>query len=196
MVGVQDAWWDPKTHWWGASSHGWGPWRMGGMRGGRRAWVRARDTWVRAGMHVRGLGCELIGRWHVTGPWMWGMWGREKARVLGRMCVLVMGPCQHVHGVVVASNGPHHPCDAHDVSLVVLLLLRAGFFFFHFIVHWSKPYVGLYILGYYLLGAPAPPQLKDSPHTSDNPLSLAARLPCNHFGSSYWQSSRRALFDL
>ena len=28
--------------------------------------------------------------------------------------------------------------------------------FFHFIVHWSKPYVGLYILGYYLLGAPAP----------------------------------------
>ena len=54
------------------------------------------------------------------------MQGREKARVLGGPCVLVVGPRQHVHGVLVAGDAPHHPCDAHDVSLVAPLLLTAG----------------------------------------------------------------------
>ena len=46
VVGVRDAWWRPKLPKKGGRSCGWGLWRMGGMRGGRRAWVGALDTWV------------------------------------------------------------------------------------------------------------------------------------------------------
>ena len=58
------------------------------------------------------------------GPWTWGTWRSEKVRVLGGTCVLVMGLHRHVHGVVIAGNGPHHSCDTRDMSLAVLLLPR------------------------------------------------------------------------
>ena len=51
---------------------------------------------------------------------------REKVRVLGRLCVLIVGLRRHVHDILITGNAPHHPCDTHDVSLVALLLPMAG----------------------------------------------------------------------
>ena len=102
-------------------------WQGGTRRGGGTRWGRGQATGPRAGRYARVqvvravvVACDRAGdpsMWVGTrgsGPGAHGRgrrWGEGRAWVVGGTCILV-GLCQHVHGVVVG-DGRHHPCDAH-----------------------------------------------------------------------------------